>query len=449
MKKRNVAVIGAGVSGAMSARLLQQAGYTVRVFEKEMTPGGRAMSWRDPNRDIVLDSGAAFFTSFYERLIALLPELGLQDGVHRLSRQFDFVSPTGIDRFNASNVWASAWSTLWLPTLGLADKWRLTVYLAKINAQRKKLDWVSPESLCHLDDRSVADDAIEQVGEAAYHAFIRQTIEPFWFMPSEQVSRAMFVSMMSNSAGASFYSFPGGIDQLPSRLLGDLEPSFGAEVHALLEYGERTKLCWRDADGEHEEVFDSIVCATTASVAAKLCGSLSAKRYDADQREFLEGQSYCENLHVAFLINREQGHPVSLVVPAGVGERDIVALGLCGERYPALRAEGKEIVSLYFSPKASRRYIGQSDEWTFKDTWARALAFYPSLPVDAEPLHVALREEAIPEFGVGQYKKIASFQRLQRPDLAFAGDYLAGACIEGALASAERAVAAILSGKSK
>ncbi|MGJ8670486.1 MAG: protoporphyrinogen/coproporphyrinogen oxidase [Oceanococcus sp.] len=446
MKQRKVAVIGAGVSGAMSARLLRQAGCEVQVFEREAEPGGRAISWRDPERDLVLDSGAAFFTSFYSRLIGLLPELGLEHAVHRLSRQLDFVAPSGISRFNAGSIWSSAWSSLMLPTLGLRDKWRLAVYLARINAQRKRWDWVDPASLTALDDRSVADDAIQQVGENAYHAFIRQTIEPFWFLPAEHISRAMFISMMSHSAGAGFFSFPGGIDQFTRALLDKIDTHFSAEALAIEQDGVGMTLRWRDADGVHAQVFDSVVCATTARIASKLCADLPETRYSKAQHQFLTEQPYCANLHVAYLIDSKESHPVSLAVPAGPGERDIVAVGLCGERYPKLRAQGKEIVSLYFSPKASLRYVGQSESEIYQQAWALARAFYPRLPADAEPLHCALREDAIPEFGVGHYQRIVNFQKLQRTELAFAGDYLAGACIEGALASAERAVAVVLAG---
>ena len=443
MNKGKIAIIGAGVSGAMSARLLQQAGYSVQVFEKAAEPGGRASSWRDSERGLVLDSGAAFFTSFYARLLKLLPELGLEDGVHRLSRQIDFVSPEGVARFNATSLWSSAWSSMRLPTLGWRDKLRLAIYLAKINAQRKHLDWVSPESLRQLDDRSVADDACQQVGERAYHSFIRQTIEPFWFLPSEQVSRAMFIGMMSNSAGAGFYSFPEGIDQLSRTLLSGVPSYFGAEVQTLQDNTGSTTVAWRDADGAHEEIFDAVICATTASVAAALCKDLPASRFCQGQRKFLESQRYCANLHVAYLIDRDEPHPVSMAVPAGPGKRDIVAVGLCGERYPALRAEGKEIISLYFSSEASQEYAGQPEATIYTDAWARAVKFYPSLPVHATPLHLAMREEAIPEFGVGRYGEIVEFRKLQKPGLAFAGDYLNGACIEGALASAEQAVASV------
>ena len=446
MKATKVGVIGAGVSGAMCAHLLRRAGYEVEVFERAAEPGGRASSWRDDSRGLVVDSGAAFFTSFYTRLIKLLPELGLEDEVHQLSRQIDFVDAGRSMRFNASSFWAATWSSMTMPSMGLIDKLRLSLYLARINAQRKRLEWVTPQTLLKLDDLNVAQDAIAQVGKRAYHAFIRQTLEPFWFMPSEMFSRGMFIGMMANSAGAQFYTFPGGIDQISRALLRGLEVNFNAQAVALEAVEQGTMLHWRDAKGEHSKRFDKIVCATTANVAAQLCQGLPESRISQTQRDFLQQQRYCMNAHAAFLIRRERAHVVSQAVPAGPGARDIVAVGLRGEGYPQLRAAGQEIVSVYFSPHASQRYRGLSDAQVFEDVWVRARDFYPDLPAEAEPLHLALREQAIPEFGVGQYQRIVAFQAEQRSDLVFAGDYLAGACIEGALASAERAVEIVLKG---
>ncbi len=441
-----VGVIGAGVAGAMCAHLLHRAGCEVEVFERAGAPGGRASSWRDESRGLVVDSGAAFFTSFYTRLIKLLPELGLQDEVHQLSRQVDFVDGQRTMRFNASSLWAATWSSLMLPNMGLIDKLRLTLYLARINAQRKRLEWVTPETLVHLDDRNVAQDAIAQVGERAYHAFIRQTLEPFWFMPAEKVSRAMFVGMMANSAGAQFYTFPRGIDQVSRALLRGKKVHYNAEVLRLEAADKGSVVHWRDADGEQTSHFDRIVCATTADVAVQLCQALPEHRLAAAQRQFLQQQRYCMNAHAAYLIRRTQAQPVSQAVPAGPGARDIVAVGMGGERYPQLRAAGQEVVSVYFSPQASQRYQGLSEAKVFEDVWTRARDFYPGLPDEAEPLHLALRDRAIPEFGVGHYRRVVEFQAQQRADLVFAGDYLAGACIEGALASAERAVAILLKG---
>jgi photolyase PhrII len=63
-----LAVIGAGLTGLWAARILQDQGFSVEVFEKANRPGGRACSRRFA--DTVVDHGAAFLTC---RSLSLLP----------------------------------------------------------------------------------------------------------------------------------------------------------------------------------------------------------------------------------------------------------------------------------------------------------------------------------------------------------------------------------------
>jgi predicted NAD/FAD-dependent oxidoreductase len=57
-----VAVIGAGISGLISAKVLHDAGFDVTVFEKSRGPGGRTATRRaDPG--LCFDHGAQYFTA--------------------------------------------------------------------------------------------------------------------------------------------------------------------------------------------------------------------------------------------------------------------------------------------------------------------------------------------------------------------------------------------------
>lgn len=65
-KLPSIAVVGAGLSGLTCARILQDHGLGVKVFEKSRGPGGR-MSTRRTQEQVSFDHGAQYFTARDER----------------------------------------------------------------------------------------------------------------------------------------------------------------------------------------------------------------------------------------------------------------------------------------------------------------------------------------------------------------------------------------------
>ena len=79
-QRKRIAVIGAGISGLMAARLLDRA-HDVTVFEANDYPGGhtRTLTVQQDGRDVNVDIGFIVFNDWtYPNFIALLEELGVQ-----------------------------------------------------------------------------------------------------------------------------------------------------------------------------------------------------------------------------------------------------------------------------------------------------------------------------------------------------------------------------------
>lgn len=70
MQKKNIAIIGAGVSGITCARTLMKAGHSVTVFEKRAAAGGR-MSSSHSNYG-TFDTGVQYFTAIDKRFQTLV-----------------------------------------------------------------------------------------------------------------------------------------------------------------------------------------------------------------------------------------------------------------------------------------------------------------------------------------------------------------------------------------
>ncbi|XP_070575269.1 amine oxidase [flavin-containing] B-like isoform X2 [Ptychodera flava] len=75
--KKDVIVIGAGISGMSAAKLLHEAGLDVLVLEARDRPGGRSVTYRD-SRYGCADMGAAFVGPTQNRILRLLKELGIE-----------------------------------------------------------------------------------------------------------------------------------------------------------------------------------------------------------------------------------------------------------------------------------------------------------------------------------------------------------------------------------
>ena len=73
------------------------------------------------------------------------------------------------------------------------------------------------------------------------------------------------------------------------------------------------------------------------------------------------------------------------------------------------------------------------------ELWEQATAITPNLfPLEeADVVHYHHWEAAVPVMGPGHYRRLAQFQ--QKPPVAFAGDWMSEACVEGAVRSGEAA----------
>lgn len=434
------AVIGAGPAGCAAAHKLREAGRDVVLFEAEPFVGGRTRTYRDAGLQI--DTGAGFFTNFYPTLLDYNARLGLTSDALPLARTQWLIH----DGRPADLRLGSLRSFVAYPFLGLGAKLRMLLHTARWTLRRGGLDLADPATLAPLDDRSVADEARRAVGEAAYQFLVRPGIEPFWYFSCENVSRAMLLALQAHAADAKFFTYAGGMDSLAQALTRSVERLLETRVTSVQIADHGVRVTYATQDGpEREEHFDDAVVATTATVANRLTAELGSDRLPDVQRRFLSSQRYVANVHAVFFIDAADAPPdVATIMPTGPGAYPVAAVAFASRKYPdaGRPRDGREAVQVYLSDRAARDMLHADDEELADTCWRLARELYPALPERAE-FHTAFRRaEAIPLHGVGRYREAIAFQHAQRPPLAFAGDYLATATVEGAmrtgLAAAER-----------
>lgn len=423
------AVVGSGPAGAAAAHTLAAAGHNVVVFEQAERIGGRTIGWHAP--DATVDSGAGFFTNFYPVLDSLIDGLGLRKEIISLDRSNALVRNGQV----ASLSLGSVISFLRFPFVGPAGKARMARATVSASLFRRGLDLNDPASLAATDDRSVADHARATVGEDAYQNLVRPSIEPFWYVSCEDVSRSMFLGLQARAATARFYTLRSGMQVIAERLCA----SPGVEVRT----DRPVSHIVRDGAGVivDDERFDGVVVATTAGAAARITDDDLLTR---ELREHLSTQRYVPQIHASFRVPHEACPPQSALFPAGSGRHSVAAIAFNSHKHQGTHEQG-QLVSVFLGARVSADLLEADPATIYEHAWRLGRLLCPTLPLDAEPFAQVVRREAIPVHAVGRYRSAAAALATQAPPLVLAGDHLATATVDGALASGQRAARILLS----
>lgn len=430
-----IAVVGAGPAGCTAACELVRRGHEVVLFERDTVAGGRTQSVR---RDgWVLDTGAGFFTNFYPHLAAQIESLGLSDQVVTLSRSSTLVRE---GRASALSI-GSVGSFLRFDHLSAGAKLRMAMRTAAVTLRYRSLDLSEPASLAPHDTMSIADEARRKVGEEAYQYLVRPGVEPFWYFSCEEVSRALLLALQARSADARFFTLRDGMDSLCRAMITKVETRLGSEVTSITADGP--SLIVKTAAGEQR--FDRVLVASTASVAAKLVKGLPATDVSDDMRAFLESQRYVANTHVAYRVAAKDCPDASAAFPCGPGEHPVAAINFNSKKCQGdgSRDTAYELASVFLSTQQSLAFQHLPEAELVARTFELGREMWPAMPERYESFHVVRRNEAIPVHGVGRYRDAARLLAAPVGRVAFAGDYLATATVDGAIRSGQRAAEAL------
>lgn len=132
MKKKKIAIVGAGITGLVAGYRLLQAGHEMTIFEKEKELGGLLGSFKIEGKSLEMAYHHIFKTDKY--IINLIEELGLSSKL----KWFDGSTAIYFDK----KVWPfnGAMDLLRFKPLGMMDKVRLglvKIYLEKENTWQK------------------------------------------------------------------------------------------------------------------------------------------------------------------------------------------------------------------------------------------------------------------------------------------------------------------------
>jgi oxygen-dependent protoporphyrinogen oxidase len=442
---RSVAVLGAGFSGLRAASELERRGFTVTVLEARADVGGRARGdwcaghWMDSawpvlgGHDVSLARWARDL-GFGDSLLPLRP---VQTALLQRGEltPVDGLSLSAAARIPGPPVWERLKLLRWSRLLG---------------RYAGRLDPMYPERAADFDYRSIRDHAALYFGRGNLEFWLAPEVQAVYGDSVEELSRVALLLQAKSLGIGERRPRPTGLPRRPLVELAqvaaerlnvrrgtvvqriDEEPAGGFRVETIDHTNQR-----------EEAAFDAVVIALGARQAAEISTALLTPA----ERDFFDAVELrpVVTLSVA-LEGVESGLPTEARIPQRDGSAIsslVVEPGQPGGRVP----EGRSQIVALARDAFAVRWREMADDVVSKNLMS---SLELAMPGSGERiLTVRLGRTKAPFFAVGSYRRLATFQKVQRDRRAlgrrlyWAGDYLSGPGFEAASLSGLRAANAL------
>ncbi len=431
----HIVVIGAGVAGLAAARRLRATGARITILERAPVIGGRVQTAVVEGCKIEL--GAEFLASFYTRTLALIGQLGIARDLRRIPSSAAILRDGRL-----YPLWPSA-RVVFTSLIGSRQKLTLSHLVGSLLRHRPILDLHAFQRACSVDDTSVSEYARAHLSDELLEYVLQPPLSGIFYWTPEQTSRALLLialrAGLSQPSGLRLFTLHGGLGQLATAMAKGLDLRLSAEVLSVTP---------RDGGGYSVQAHvggtgmrlaaDGVVVATTATAVPRLLPWL-----DGERRAFFEAVAYSSTVNLAVgTCGRLLRGVYGLLFPRR--ETPFLASATIQTvKDPTFAPRGRDAISLHLSGPAAAA-LRQYDDATLArlmlaDLRRLAPAYDPAPTQCFQRLYRC--PEALPLFDVGHFTRIDRFARgtIEAGRLVFAGDYLGGPFVEGAIISGEQA----------
>lgn len=453
MTQPTVVIIGAGLAGLAAAQVLTQAGLRVTVLEKNSYVGGRV--YTDVVDDFRINPGAQFFAKFYTNTRRLIHQAGLKH------EECSYEIPVRILRDGQLYVLKPGLQALFTRLLSLRSKILLSKLIGTTISHWPNLDFHAFHKIHTLDTRSIVEYAQQELDQDLLDYFIEPLISGILYWIPEQTSQAMLFPLVKVGLGNIFegmnlLTLRNGIGQLPEAVASHLVVERNAEVNRVIQNEDGRYTIQAQINGlEKRFTADGVVCATPATAVVNLFPGLEAK-----QRAFFQAINYSATVLAAIGL----GHPLqtrshSIYLPRKEPQAKYLAAAVIKSaendraKNLAWGPPGRTLIKLFASGPAGQELLTM-DDTAIRDLLVadlqRISPIY-TLANDEQFYRVYRWPQALPEFDVGHFKRLKAFAggEIETGCLVFAGDYLGGPFIEGAITSGLEAAGRLLQSLAK
>ena len=185
--KRNIIIVGAGISGLVAGYYLQKRGFKVTLLEKSSTVGGRMATVKTDN--FIVDSGAQFLSSGYEIISNLINELGFGYKFIKTSPYAGIVKDKKIYKFRYDNPFSL------LSVYGFKDWLRLGAGGFKLQKEIKDLPVNDYSAWSEFDNQNSKTWSDNFYSKKITDYFFDPILEAFYFQAPEITSKTLPIAL--------------------------------------------------------------------------------------------------------------------------------------------------------------------------------------------------------------------------------------------------------------
>lgn len=383
VNQRNIAIVGAGITGLVAAYRLAQAGHHVAVYEANTSVGGLAGGFRKKEWEWALDYYYHHIFGTDRDILDLADELGITDQVLRLR-------PTSSWFFRGDVVaFDSPMALLRFPGLSIIDKVRMGAVLAYLKITKR---WKNLE-------QHKAHEWLKRWMGRGYNVLWKPLLESKFGAYAKEVNMAWFWARIHTRTTELLY-FAGGFQAFCDKLAEGVQRAGGTlvlntPVQALEhQQGKSGQWLLTSSTGDKKE-FDQVLVTTAPSSLQALVKTLPATY--VSQLENLRSigvvvlifslkQSVVEQSYWVTL-TKEEGFPfvVFLEHTNFIGKENYnnEILVYCGDYiaddHPYATASKEELITTFLTglqklnPQISREDIIET--WLYRTPYAQPVPF--------------------------------------------------------------------------
>jgi len=426
LRGKNIAIIGAGVSGLAAAYRLQQQGASVTVFEKADHVGGRTLTLR--LGEFIIDVGALTMMPTYKNVCALIKELGIEGHLIKTKPSIAIIRDGKRHSIDYQHPLRSLGK---LKLLSGASQLKLLKLLPLMIKNWSRFNYENMGDIAPLDHETTRDFCLRVLTEEIDDYLANPAIRAGSLISSAQAPAGEWLWQLAGFRAPNMLQLDEGMDFYARSLARDLDVRLNTEVTQVQIDRGAAILTIDDPktpEGLCDTRFDACILAVPPTVASRIAPSTSPA-----QEKFFGGVKPVAMISLHLGLSKKPDINEAMIMIPEKESADLLLLLLDHNKAPGRAPEGKGIVTIWSTIAWSAQHAEASDAEIESELTRLAEPYLGNLDGLVEVSHVHHWDYVCAQTHTGFFTALRDYMESRDLDqpLFFCGDFSAEG-IEGA-----------------